>query len=94
MFDLAHIIHGNTNETKQVKQDTINNSNNNLGNNTEGSISTIDNSNGPIQNVDGKEYRIIDCENCNLSNICSNDEEEDKLLSYIYLVQDHFKMIY
>ncbi len=94
MFDLAHIIHGNTNETKQVKQDTINNSNNNLGNNTEGSISTIDNTNGPIQNVDGKEYRIIDCENCNLSNICSNDEEEDKLLNYIYIVQDHFKMIY
>ncbi len=93
MFDLAHIIHGNTNETKQVKEDTSNTSNNNAGS-TIGSFSTNDNSNEPIQNIDGQPVRVIDYENSNLNNISSNDDEEDLLLNYIYKVQDHFKMIY
>jgi len=92
MFDLAHIIHGNTNDTKLVKD--TNNQNNSSGINNDMSLSTIDASNEPVQNIDGQPVRIIDIENSNLKNISSNENEEDLLLSYIYKVQDHFKMIY
>ena len=91
MFDLAHIIHGNTNEIKEVKDAEIIDSTLNASS----TFDTSQNSSKSTNNSSNIKYvRIIEESNFDGTKVNNFDEEENNLLNYIYKVQDQFKMIY
>lgn len=91
MFDLAHIIHGNTNEIKEVKDAEIIDSTLNASS----TFDTSQNSSKSTNNSSNIKYvRIIEESDFDGTKVNNFDEEENNLLNYIYKVQDQFKMIY
>ena len=80
LFDLTHIIHGNSKDTKEINEGNISNT----------PIDSISNTNS--SNIRFIKMN----EECNFdsSKVLSFDDEENNFLNLMYRVQDEFKIIY
>ena len=80
IFDLTHIIHGNSKDTKEINEGNISNT----------PIDSISNTNS--SNI--RFIKMNEESNFDSSKVLSFDDEENNFLDLMYRVQDEFKIIY
>ena len=93
IFDLTHIIHGISKDTKEINEDNI--SNNPTDGTSKNTTNNNNNNNNTISSSNIRFIKMNEESNFDSSKVLSFDHEENNnFLNFMYRVQDEFKIIY